>query len=60
MDTYRKIIDINVLGVIAGVKKCLPMIRQAKGSITFYQSSSYFIINIFMINFIKFKIVFIF
>ena len=31
MSTYKKIIDINVLGVIAGTKKFLPLIRNAKG-----------------------------
>ena len=33
MDTFRKAMEVNVLGVLAGVKTMLPLIRQAKGRV---------------------------
>ncbi len=33
MDTYKKIVDINVFGIIRGVKKFLPLIRRSRGRV---------------------------
>lgn len=33
MDTYRRAMDINVFGMIAGIKTFLPLIRSAKGRV---------------------------
>jgi len=33
MDTYRKAMDINVFGLISGIKTFLPLIRSAKGRV---------------------------
>ena len=33
METFRKAMDVNVLGVLAGVKTFLPLIRAARGRV---------------------------
>ena len=33
LETYDKIVDINVMGVIKGVKACLPLIRCGRGRV---------------------------
>ena len=33
MDTYRRALDINVLGLIQGIQTVLPLIRKAKGRV---------------------------
>ena len=33
LDTYRKALEVNVVGLLAGVKSVLPLIRQARGRV---------------------------
>ena len=33
LDTYRKALEVNVVGLLAGVKAVLPLIRQARGRV---------------------------
>ncbi len=33
MPTYRRITEVNVFGLILGIKKCLPLVRAAKGRV---------------------------
>jgi 3-hydroxybutyrate dehydrogenase len=33
METYRKIMEVNVFGLIRGTQLCLPLIRKAKGRV---------------------------
>ena len=33
LETYRKALEVNVVGLLAGVKTVLPLIRQARGRV---------------------------